>query len=294
MPCYHPVRAYQPDGGGSVVFREVRNSREIWLSCGQCVGCRLERSRQWAVRCMHEAQLHGPNNSFVTLTYAPAKLPPGGSLCYRDVQLFFKRVRKERGRFRYVVCGEYGEQLQRPHYHVIFFGLSWPDQQYWTKRQGNEMYRSPTLERLWPDGQSLIGSVTFQSAAYVARYSMKKVNGPNAPDHYRRVDLETGEVTQLQPEFLRMSLKPGIGARWLQKYLSDVYPRGKVVVNGREANPPRYYEKKYEELDPHAADELRAEREFLMYPKRLDNSRERLAVKETVAEARLKFKKREL
>lgn len=206
MVCYYPMHAFQSrhqgaNGKCEVLFnRSValrKGYKEIKLSCGQCVGCRLERSRQWAVRCMHEASLH-KHNCFITLTFSPAALAAreNPSLDVRDFQLFMKRYRKRFGEgIRFFHCGEYGDKLGRPHYHACIFGHDFEDKYFWRKSDsGYPVYRSPVLEELWTHGFSEIGTVTFDSAAYVARYIMKKVNGKDAKDHYTSVDLGTGEV----------------------------------------------------------------------------------------------------
>lgn len=269
--------------------------RSLQLACGQCVGCRLERSRQWAVRCMHEAQL-SKANCFATLTYRPECVPPGGSLRYRDFQLFMKRLRKAAGkRVRFYMCGEYGEQFARPHFHACLFGYDFPDKLYWGKSPGGAaLYRSALLERLWPHGFSSVGAVTFESAAYVARYVMKKITGQMAEDHYRVVDEETGEVFARVPEFNRMSLRPGIGADWLDRFRSDVFPHGAVVVNGRECRPPRYYDKKFREFDALAAEDMDFGRHLEARAAFEDNTDARLKVKEQVARARLERLKRSI
>lgn len=267
--------------------------RALTLPCGQCIGCRLERARQWAVRCVHEAQLH-EHNQFVTLTYRDEALPHDGSLRYRDFQLFMKRLRRRfRGsRIRFFMCGEYGEQLHRPHYHACLFGLELTDKEVWSVRQGVTLYRSPTLDALWEHGFVTVGDVTFESANYVARYVVKKVTGKRAEDHYTRVDLHTGEVSALVPEFVRMSLRPGIAAEWVQKYQSDVYTFDVVHCRGSQMKPPRYYDKRLREVDDDAAAQIDAER----YRKSLltaeDSTPERLAVREKVARAALALKKR--
>lgn len=267
--------------------------RALTLPCGQCIGCRLERARQWAVRCVHEAQLH-EHNQFVTLTYRDEALPHDGSLRYRDFQLFMKRLRRRfRGsRIRFFMCGEYGEQLHRPHYHACLFGLQLTDKEVWSVRQGVTLYRSPTLDALWEHGFVTVGDVTFESANYVARYVVKKVTGKRAEDHYTRVDLHTGEVSALVPEFVRMSLRPGIAAEWVQKYQSDVYTFDVVHCRGSQMKPPRYYDKRLREVDDDAAAQIDAER----YRKSLltaeDSTPERLAVREKVARAALALKKR--
>lgn len=288
MPCYSPLEAFRKDSG-EVVFHDGGGRwRPLLLSCGQCVGCRIRRSQDMAIRCMHEASLH-ELNSFVTLTYRDDELPPGGSLVYRDFQLFVKRARKRLGKFRFYMCGEYGERSGRPHFHAILFGLGFSDRYHWrTSPGGHEIFRSPVLESLWTAGNSEIGSVTFESAQYVAGYVHKKVFGSAAADHYRRVDVSTGEIVDLVPEFARMSLKPGIGADWFRAFSSDVYPEDFVVVNGRKARPPRYYDKLHERFgEGHDLVEVEFSRYELAQGQEVDSSADRLRVREIVARARI-------
>ena len=143
------------------------------------------------------------------------------------------------------MCGEYGENRGRPHFHACLFNIDFDDKRVWRKTsQGHPVWRSPSLEALWPHGFSEIGSVTFQSAACVARYIMKKATGRNSEAAYEWVDPTTGEVHSRTPEFTKMSLKPGIAEGWIPKYMSDVYPHDCVVINGRKCKPPRYYDRK--------------------------------------------------
>lgn len=269
--------------------------RELQLPCGQCVECRLERSRQWAMRCMHEASLHR-HNCFVTLTYDDEHLPDRGQLVYSDFQLFMKRFRKSVGNVRFYACGEYGETTWRPHFHACLFGQDLPDKTYWrTTEQDFPLYRSELLEKVWPLGQSEIGSVTFETAAYCARYCMKKVTGDAAEDHYRRYDF-LGEY-QLNPEFCHMSLKPGIGAGFMDKYGSDSYNHDFVIVNGVKCRPPKYYDRLFSRSLP--KDSTRFEDvQFNRYVRGLDrvedNSPERLLARETVSLAKVQFLKRSL
>ena len=194
-------------------------------------------------------------SSFVTLTYDDSHVEP--SLKYRDFQRFMYRLRKRFGPTRFFMCGEYGSLNWRPHFHALLFGLGFPDR----VLLGGDLYRSPALEKLWPFGFSTIGDVTFQSAGYVARYSLKKVTGDLADRHYSRVDLRTGECVRLVPEFGHMSLKPGIGFGWFQKYWRDVFAaRDGCVVRGRVVPPPKYYWKLLESVDPDRQEELELER----------------------------------
>lgn len=259
--------------------------RTLELPCGRCVGCRLERSRQWAIRCMHEAQLH-KRNAFVTLTYSDDKLPENRALVYRDFQLFLKRARKRLGPLRFYMCGEYGDAMDRPHFHACLFGIDFDDKVLIRSRP-EPLYRSATLEDLWKHGLSSTGSVTFKSAQYVARYVMKKITGDCARLHYGVVHVDTGEVTDRPAEFTRMSLKPGIGARWIERYESDVYPGGLVVVNGREVKPPRFYDLMMRKRG--FFEDMKWRRELVARRSAHDNTAERLKAKEAVAIARLKF-----
>jgi hypothetical protein len=184
------------------------------------------------------------------------------------------------------MCGEYGDTTFRPHFHACIFGYDFPDKKPFKRSgSGSTLYRSDLLEDLWPYGQSLIGDVTFESAAYVARYVMKKVTGFNAKSHYERVDDDTGEVFSMVPEFTKMSLKPGIGAGWFDKYHDDVYPHDYVVVRGLETKPPKFYDRLLERTDPEAWEALQFERDTAARLNFLDNTDERLAVKEVVKKA---------
>ena len=101
MACYHPIKAYRarrlnPSGKRGIVFniKDGYEDMPVELPCGQCMGCRLEHSRQWAIRMMHEASQY-ENNCFITLTYDNEHLPPDGSLQLSHFQDFFKRFRKK-------------------------------------------------------------------------------------------------------------------------------------------------------------------------------------------------------
>lgn len=258
MTCYHPLVGYKDEG--KVVFNKPRPfALGFNLPCGQCIGCRLNYSRQWAIRCVHEAQMH-QNNSFITLTFNDQGLHTRNrpwSLDVSEFQRFMKRLRKKTGsKIRFFHCGEYGDINKRPHYHAVLFGYDFPDKILWKKRDEVRLYISPQLQELWPYGFSTIGDVTFQSAAYVARYVMKKIKGEDADKHYMHWDPLTGEGTPIEPEYCTMSRKPGIGASWLEKFKSDVYPHDYVVINGHKVKPPRFYDNQLPE------DELKELKEF--------------------------------
>lgn len=296
MPCYHLIKAFQPADGGKLYFDKRYSygllTRELLLPCGQCIGCRLERSRQWAMRCMHEASLF-EQNCFATFTYSDKFLPYRGLLDYPAFQKFMKRLRKGAPGTRFYMCGEYGGGNWRPHYHACLFNCNFADKRYWrTSDSGERLYRSDTLERLWPYGRVEFGTVTFESAAYVARYCVAKRTGASAADYYKRIDAD-GQY-EMVPEFNRMSLKPGIGYGWLEKYKTDVYPHDYVIIRGQKCKPPKYYDRLFSEEKPEVFERIQYRREMDAATRYADNTPERLAVKEIVQRARANFLHRSL
>lgn len=262
MPCYSPLTAYvNPDGktsNGKRIIQFTDNQTEpLPLPCGQCIGCRLERSRQWAIRCLHESQMH-KENCFVTLTIDPNQsLERQTTLIKRDVQLFIKRLRKKFSdrKILYFYCGEYGEKYSRPHYHICFFNLDFPDKTLHSNNGGNPLYSSPTLNKLWGKGYAVIGDLTFESAAYTARYITKKITGPNSDLYY----------SGRQPEYINMSLKPAIGLNWITKYHSDVFSIDSCLLRGVKVRPAKYYDKFFEKNYPLRFDKIKSKREDLMH-----------------------------
>ncbi len=292
MVCFHPLTAYR-GAGGQVVFnpKDGYRDRPLDLACGQCQGCRLERSRQWAVRCVHEAQMHS-KNCFITLTYSPENLPADGGLVLGDWQKFAKRLRHKAGAFRFFHCGEYGEVNMRPHYHACIFGLDFvADRGLWKDSGKYPLFRSPLLDKTWGHGFATVGALTFKSAAYVARYVMKKVNGPLAKEKYSRVDPSSGEVFSVRPEYVTMSRNPGIGSTWFEQFKSDVYPSDEVVHEGKRYRPPRFYDSQLDELE---LDVLKAKRRASVAVRGKELTPERLLVREKCLEASLKVFSRDL
>lgn len=215
----------------------------MMLSCGSCIGCRIEKARQWAVRCVHEASLYS-KNCFVTLTYDDRFIPDGGSLDPRHFVLFMKKLRNRYGpKIRFFQAGEYGEQLARPHHHALLFNFDFPDKELFKETPSGRLYRSPSLEELWGRGFCSIGDVTFQSASYVARYILKKITGEQASGHY-------GDK---RPEYTTMSRRPGIGREWFEMWKDDVFPRDFVVSDGKPLKVPDYYTRLFEKERPEAA-----------------------------------------
>lgn len=242
------------------------------VPCGQCIGCRLERSRQWALRCVHEASLH-EHNCFITLTYNDEHLPFNRTLVKSDFQLFMKRLRKSLGfPIRFFHCGEYGETTHRPHYHAIIFGWEPDDKVLFNVVNGVRVFTSEKLEKIWGNGFITVGDVTFESAAYVARYVLKKITGDKAAAHYN------GRL----PEYVTMSRRPGIAFDWFQKYWSDVYPHDYVVARGYKCKPPRYYDKCLGDELPYTLETIKRARAAMAALHADDNTPERLNAKEFI------------
>lgn len=190
------------------------------------------------------------------------------------------------------MCGEYGEQLSRPHYHACLFGYDPPDKRpVVLLAKEYKSWRSKELERLWPHGHIHIGELNVRSAGYAARYCLKKVTGQPAAAHYQRVDAD-GVVHSLCPEFARMSLRPGIAALWFDRFRPDVTTFDYVVHEGRKFSVPKYYDRLNERIDPAGHAAWKEDRELRALPFRQDGTPERLAVRETVEAARIATLKR--
>lgn len=292
MACHHPVKAFLLTSGG-ISFVEKGDIRgDIKVPCNRCVGCRIDKARDWSLRITHESKLH-PVNWFATITYNDENLPTPPSISYPVFQKFLKRVRFNIGPFRFFMCGEYGDQGRRPHYHAIFFGLELPDIKRWGGSDKYTTYRSEALEKAWGMGHVVLGSVTPQSANYVARYSLKKITGDLAPAHYRWDDPQTGESHQLEPEFCHMSTRPGIGHDWYQKYHADCHTHDYVVSDGSKQPVPKYYDKLGHRRG-YTLDEMKQARETRARSQAWNNTSERLAVRETVLKSKLSLSKRPL
>lgn len=292
MPCFSPLTAYRAVGGGVVFARgDSCSVTPLQLPCGQCVGCRAERVRQWAIRCVHEASCH-ERNSFITLTYSPQCVPADGGLVVKHWQDFAKRLRRRLGSFRFFHCGEYGEVNFRPHYHACIFGQDFSGDRTVVRDDGEyKTYLSPLLDSVWGKGFCTVGNLTYESAAYVARYVMKKATGAKSSEVYGRVDSETGEYFEVRPPYITMSRRPGIGSEWFDKFAGDVYPEDEVVYDGKRFRPPRFYDSKLPEDE---LEGLKAKRVREALRRSSELTPERLKARESVAERRLSLKERRL
>lgn len=306
MPCYSPLLAIQPAPGARVLVLprtaepdgahvESQGGSVLRIPCGRCIGCRLSKQSGWALRCLCEAAMH-EDNWFPTFTYDDDHLPMHGSLNYGDMVLFFNRLRRRIGPFRYFVAGEYGDSFGRCHWHALLFGLRLPDVERLDRRSRHPIYRSALLDEIWGKGHVFLGRVTEASAKYCASYTVKKITGAAAEEHYTRADPATGELVQLVPEFARMSLNPGIGRDWLAKYYPEVLAHGGVVSAARVAGLPRYFDQRLRSMfsDPEfqskVSAQLDAHKEKRVRIAEADSFPARLAVREQCRIAGVAFK----
>lgn len=269
----------------------MNTQNPIEIPCNNCMGCKLEKSRQWAVRMRHEARFHS-QNSFLTLTYNDESLPPHGNLDLRHLQLFMKRLRRSLPqKIRFYACGEYGDQNGRPHYHAIIFGWDPPNQVFHSvSERGDKQYTSPELTKHWDHGTATTGAVTFQSCRYVAAYVTKKIktNDEYGQNRYYRVSPDTGELHQVRPEFSVMSRRPGLGQAYVDRYKADFFPSGYIVAEGVKQAIPRFYRSKLTE------EEQRYLKLNAKHEPRSEKTMERRLARAAVRDARIKKLQRKL
>lgn len=261
MPCRAPLEAAQSNGEKPVIYKRGRRPTTLAegydaleIPCGRCIGCRLEKSRQWGVRLACEMaylweELDLPS-TFVTLTYDEEHLPIDRSLVPEHLQLFIKRLRERirPHKIRHFSAGEYGGQcqlheldncpscgpIQRPHYHSIIIGWAFPDRIQTGEREGYPVYKSEQLENTWGKGRCEIGAANFQTASYTAGYIMKKQTGRNVDEgHYTSYCPLRDQWFDVEPEFAHMSTQPGIGMPWLGTHWEDIYRNDEMSIPGR-------------------------------------------------------------
>lgn len=288
MACYHPLEAHRPEGGGKLLFGNNPDCSlgKIQIPCGRCIGCRLDRTRQWMVRCVHESQMH-VNNCFITLTYDDEHLPYGGDLHYPHFQLFMKALRNRVGNVRFYMCGEYGEQFKRPHFHACLFGYMPPDLIPFSSTRAGMIWTSKEVDSSWTRGFASVANFSADTAAYVAGYVMKKVTGDLAESHYAKLVPETGELIVRKPEFNRMSLRPGIGRAFFDKWGVDVFPHDFCIVDGHQVKVPRYYDKLEAARIGIGFDAITHKRAIAALDNSSEGAHDRLRVREIVTRARL-------
>lgn len=301
MSCVKPLKAFWRSRNRDAITFDVNKSATkipFAIPCGRCIGCRLEKARQWGIRCLHEKKMW-KDNAYVTLTYNDENLPAGGTLVLRDLQLFMKKLRKARNSsksnpLRFFAGGEYGEGNKRPHYHLLLFNCGFSDKRFHTNNmRGEPLYTSKELSDLWGKGFCSIGEVTFDSAVYCAKYALKKVTGEQAEEHYFVYDGD-GVGYDRCPEFAVMSRRPGIGRLYYDKFGDEVRAHDSVIINGREVRPPRYYDVVSEGIDEETLLRHKRKRKRLAVLAKSDNTEERLRVKERLMIIAAEKKERKL
>lgn len=321
MGCFHPLKGFpygetsqgrtnfiitssrvdhiEIDGKGNIIKAFERGIRSdtrlcipgsdaIEIPCGQCIGCRLDHSNEFATRCLLEMQQHD-ENCFITLTYDEQHVPEHWhcrmsdhkenvslSLDPKDLQGFWKRLRSHYSdkKIRYYACGEYGDNTARPHYHAILFGLmpddlipasEFNDKFHDMSDLGYNYYVSPTLNKIWNKGAVLVANASWETAAYTARYVMKKLKGFGRSFY---------DEMCIEPEFVRMSLKPGIGIEWFNDnkkcYAGFLRQYLRTEKGSREMCAIRYFDKKLDEQYPIDLQKIKMSRkEFAKFKKKL-------------------------
>lgn len=270
----HPMQGRSP-----IVDQWITEYIEI--PCGKCIECRLAYSRQWADRCMLEAK-SWEHNHFLTLTYNEENLTqaqqidlgtgevfkaPYATLVPEDLTKFMKDLRRYykyhygHDNIRFYACGEYGDKSGRPHFHVIVFNLPINDLVYFhTNHAHDKLYLSDTIAEIWGKGHVIVGDVTWNSAAYTARYVMKKIKGPEAKDIYASMGLV--------PEFVRMSRREGIGKAYYEENKDKIYQHDEIVITNAKGlaktiKPSKYYDRLYDIEEPEIMAAIKAKRQEL-------------------------------
>lgn len=280
------------------------------MPCGKCEACRLEQARQKAVRCVHELKTHDGVGAFLTLTYAPEFLPEGGSYDESDIVGFVKRLRERictsvgckgerfnwntyrmsrtcRGfcpKIKTFGCAEYGRKGLRPHFHLLVFGFDFPDREYWRGSSqhgsGSVAFRSKLLEETWGKGHCELGTLTFASASYTARYTQKK-SKRLLPEH-------------LKPEkSVCVPRRRGLGKEFFEKFKDDIYAIDSVVVSGKRQGVPRYYDKLLQNSDPEKYEKIKLARLAKRPQDEFHNSQERMAVRKECHQQSIKKLRRQ-
>lgn len=277
--CLYPqfVYLYQDDDGHICSTMNLKKAARhgAWeqeVPCGSCPECQNERKRIKGIQAWCESKTW-KNNCWITLTYDDEHMPEDYSLHWYEVQKFMYKLRRKFHGVEAVVykgkttmpirsfgCGEYGDlamvipgavcRLGRPHFHIILFNFNFSDRYLWTIRNGNGVYRSPVLEKLWTNGNSEIEDVAIGSCMYVAGYVDKKKHN-RSRDLYHIYDEATGEILfEREPEQAHGSNRPGLGYFFLKKFKSDLVRDDYIMSEQRFKNKlPKYFDKKILEED---------------------------------------------
>lgn len=300
MGCYHPMARLERDDGKVIIEKTVTDDSENFIQwaeakkhisgykradiipCGKCIGCRMEYSRQWANRIVLESKEHPKDTCwFITLTYNDEHLPfrewtntetgeygIGQTLNKKDVSEFIKRLRRhyehhyEHQGIRFYAAGEYGEILERPHYHLCVFNLPiFTELKDYKKNELHQpIWQNEEIEKIWGKGFITVARLSWETAAYTARYIMKKQYGQDAEWYYK----SKGKI----PEFTLMSRKPGLAYDNYAKNYKKIYETDEITIPKKsgavKAKPPKYYDKLYDVLEPEKMAAIKKQRKECM------------------------------
>lgn len=216
-----------------IITTKEGDIQEVTVPCGKCLGCYIDQSSEWSMRARLELRKH-KESIFLTLTYNNEHLPEGGLLSRSDIQKFLKRLRRhlEPLRIRYYGCGEYGsaENTYRPHYHLIIYGYKPEDLTYFfTNDDGDRVYRSKTIDKIWGKGFVTVGEVTPASIRYCSLYLQKAFK-------------ELVKDKEVKP-FRLYSTRPSLGYDGLtdEEIIAD-----RVYISGKPRKLPRSYLRRFE------------------------------------------------
>lgn len=294
--CTSPRKAWINPLGGPFIFDPAwpgPRGAEVSQRCGRCLACRISYGELWALRYEHELLAWDGVASFLTLTYRPDLRPKSYTEWQHYIRAFRKNVVREFGTYRAPGCAERGDQGGAPHQHVIHYGQAYPDREPVSKsRSGRVLYRSATLERLWPYGYAVIGDVTPESIRYVCRYSTKKMTGHvgigEMHDGLRMYRDENGVLDPLPVAFPIHVQRPSLGANFVADFgaqlESGIFGRGGVVQP-----TPRQYVREVAKVDPDRAERLLLKRAEAAAAARdvREESLQRCEVRDEVLRARL-------
>jgi hypothetical protein len=268
MTCLNPRLAYRKTNGQFTLAKIGDNApieKSTLVPCGQCMSCRINHQRQWSTRMVHESYMH-KESCFITLTIDEEHRNVTHSVDQRDMQLFIKRLRKELQpqKIRIFFCAEYGSTTQREHYHAILFGYMPKDKMPWKKnKQGDMLYISEQLTRLWGKGHISVGEFNSTTADYCAKYVTKAYIGKDKENAYNWVD-ENGEIIQRKPPFQSSSKRPGLGSDFYDKYKDQLYAHDKTVIDAKERQLPKAYDRKFRKEHPELFETVKRKRHNTM------------------------------
>ena len=315
MGCTSPLRVWhskevnESTGKRGITFSDsyaYEKDMPFEIACKQCNSCLRDRSGNWGLRLYGESMQYD-NNHFLTLTFDEENLHKREnplSVDKRDMQLFNKRLRKsiasenphdkienpeefkswnKAHKLKFYQIWEYGELNNRPHYHSLLFNVPYFDDLvlYSQGKNGDNLYKSEKLAKLWPHGQCAIGEVNMDTIGYTTNYVVNNKSGEGAEEYYSRTDLETGEVYQVEKQGSSMS--KGLGNQFYEDFRNDMYPKDFITLSGRKTKLPKYYDLLEELADPIRFDEIKEKRLESAMKFKNDDTPERRKVKEKVS-----------